>query len=90
MIADCNLYVLSQEYPPAIVDIDTYMDALAGADYNQNEVAAEQAVSSRECANAYARSRVTALTCASPGVRPRIRRGDDTLRAVAAPGRRID
>ena len=44
MISDCNKYVLSQEFPPAIVDIDEYIQTLDSDEYDQNSVAVEQAL----------------------------------------------
>lgn len=45
VISDCNKYVLSQEYPPPIVDINTYLVTLDSPDYDRNEMAVEQAFS---------------------------------------------
>ncbi len=45
MITDCNRYVLSQDYPPSIIDIDTYLSTMNSADFSKNEIAIEQAFS---------------------------------------------
>jgi len=45
MIADCNRYVLSQPLPMPIIDIDQYINRMDGNNYNQNEIAVEQALS---------------------------------------------
>jgi len=45
MIADCNRYVLSQPLPMPIIDIDQYIQTMDGPNYNQNEIAIEQALS---------------------------------------------
>src|SRR5690554_4075323 len=45
MIADCNRYVLSQPFPMPIIDIDQYIQTMDGPNYNQNEIAVEQALS---------------------------------------------
>jgi len=45
MIADCNRYVLSQPYPMPIIDIDQYIQTMDSSNYNQNEIAVEQALS---------------------------------------------
>lgn len=45
MIADCNRYVLSQPMPMPIIDIDQYIQTMDGPNYNQNEIAIEQALS---------------------------------------------
>ncbi len=45
MIADCNRYVLSQPLPMPIIDIDQYIQTMDGSNYNQNEIAIEQALS---------------------------------------------
>jgi len=45
MISDCNKYVLSQDYPPMIIDIDTYMSTMDSQDYDKNEIAVDQAFS---------------------------------------------
>lgn len=45
MIADCNRYVLSQPPPMPVIDIDQYILIMDGPNYNQNEMAVEQAMS---------------------------------------------
>jgi len=45
MISDCNKYVLSQDYPPIFIDIDTYMSIMDSTDYDKNEIAVDQAFS---------------------------------------------
>ncbi len=45
MITDCNRYVLSQDYPPSVIDIDSYLLTMDSADFAQNTVAIEQAFS---------------------------------------------
>lgn len=45
MIADCNRYVLSQPMPMPIIDIDQYILTMDSDNYNQNEIAIEQALS---------------------------------------------
>lgn len=45
MIADCNRYVLSQHFPIPVIDIDQYILTMDRANYNQNEMAVEQAMS---------------------------------------------
>ena len=45
MISDCNRYVLSQDYPPTIIDIDTYLSTMDSPEYDKNEIAVEQAFS---------------------------------------------
>ncbi len=45
MISDCNKYVLSEDYPAMIIDIDTYISTMDSTDYDKNEIAAEQAFS---------------------------------------------
>ena len=43
MIADCNRFVLSQEYPPTIIDVNEYIITMDSDAYNKNEIAIEQA-----------------------------------------------
>lgn len=43
MIADCNRYVLSQDYPQAIIDTNDYIIQMDSEDYHKNKLAAEQA-----------------------------------------------
>lgn len=45
LISDCNRYVLSEEYPPSIIDISTYIALMDSEDYDRNEIAVEQAFS---------------------------------------------
>ena len=45
LITDCNKYVLSQDYPPTIIDIDTYISTMDSSDYDKNEIAVDQAFS---------------------------------------------
>jgi hypothetical protein len=44
MMNDCNKYVLSQEYPPAIIHLDKYVTLLDSPGFDRNLVAIEQAV----------------------------------------------
>lgn len=43
LISDCNKYVLSQDYPPSIIDISTYLQIMDSADFARNHVAVDQA-----------------------------------------------
>lgn len=43
-LCDCNKYVLSQDPPPIIVDIETYIRTMDSDDYDRNEMAIEQAL----------------------------------------------
>ncbi|MET6999456.1 hypothetical protein [Chitinophaga defluvii] len=45
MISDCNKYVLSEEYMPEIIDINTYMLTMDTSSFSKNEAAIEQAFS---------------------------------------------
>jgi hypothetical protein len=45
MLDDCIKYVLSQPYPPKIIDIDDYLAQMATGDYDRNEIAIENALS---------------------------------------------
>lgn len=45
MIEDCIKYVLSQEYPPQIIDIDEYIDNMGTPDFDRNEYAVSDAIS---------------------------------------------
>ena len=45
MLDDCVKYVLSQPYPPQIIDIDDYLAQMATQDYDRNEIAIENALS---------------------------------------------
>ncbi|MBN1919134.1 MAG: hypothetical protein JW889_14610 [Verrucomicrobia bacterium] len=44
MMDDCVKYVLSEDYPLQIVDIDDYMTVLGNEDFDRNEVAVENAL----------------------------------------------
>lgn len=43
MIADCNRYVLSQEYPIPIINVNDYIIRMDTSTYDKNELAIEQA-----------------------------------------------
>ncbi len=43
LISDCNKYVLSQEFPPSIIDISTYLAQMDSADFARNQIAVDQA-----------------------------------------------
>lgn len=43
MIADCNRYVLSQDYPLTIIDVNQYILTMDTDTFNKNEIAVEQA-----------------------------------------------
>jgi hypothetical protein len=43
LISDCNKYILSQEFPPSIIDISTYLQMMDSADFARNHVAVDQA-----------------------------------------------
>lgn len=43
LISDCNKYVLSQEFPPSIIDISTYLQMMDSANFSRNHVAVDQA-----------------------------------------------
>lgn len=45
MITDCNRYVLSQEYPVPIIEIDSYLGTMDSPNFAKNEIAIEQAFS---------------------------------------------
>ncbi len=45
LISDCNKYVLSEDFPPSIIDISTYLFQMDSSSYNRNEIAIEQAFS---------------------------------------------
>lgn len=45
LINDCNKYVLSKEFPPAIIDIATYLSEMDSATFNKNSLAVNQAFS---------------------------------------------
>tara|TARA_R110001583_G_scaffold192755_1_gene359700 strand:+ start:993 stop:1562 length:570 start_codon:yes stop_codon:yes gene_type:complete len=39
LISDCNKYVLSQEFPPSIINIETYLTQMDSVDYSRNKIA---------------------------------------------------
>ena len=43
LISDCNKYVLSQDFPPSIIDISTYLNQMDSTDYSRNKIAVDQA-----------------------------------------------
>lgn len=45
LMNDCNKYVLSQEYPPAIIELGTYIAIMDSPGFDRNVVAIGQAVS---------------------------------------------
>ena len=45
MIADCNRYVLSQDFQPPIIDVNEYILVMDSDTYHKNDVAVEQAFS---------------------------------------------
>jgi len=45
LISDCNQYVLSEDFPPSIIDISTYLSQMDSGSYDRNEIAVEQAFS---------------------------------------------
>ena len=45
LISDCNKYVLSQDFPPVIIDISTYLSQMDSSSYDRSEIAVEQAFS---------------------------------------------
>lgn len=45
MVSDCNRCVLSQDYPPALVDIDSYMTTMDSTTFSRNEISIKQAFS---------------------------------------------
>lgn len=45
LISDCNKYVLSQEFPPSIIDISTYLALMDSPDFARNQIAVDQAFS---------------------------------------------
>lgn len=44
MMEDCIKYVLSQEYPPQIIDIDEYIDVMGSGDFDRNEFSVSDAI----------------------------------------------
>ena len=45
MMEDCIKYVLSQEYPPQIVDIDDYINVMGTSDFDRNEFSVTETIS---------------------------------------------
>ena len=45
LIEDCIKYVLSQEYPPQIIDIDEYIHLMEKSEFNRNEYVVSDALS---------------------------------------------
>lgn len=45
LISDCNKYVLSEEFPPSIIDISTYLAGMDSPDFARNQIAVDQAFS---------------------------------------------
>jgi len=45
LISDCNAHVLSEDFPPSIIDIATYLSQMESDSYDRNEIAVEQAFS---------------------------------------------
>lgn len=43
LIADCNRYILSQDYPLTIIDVNQYILTMDTDSYNKHEIAVEQA-----------------------------------------------
>lgn len=43
LISDCNKYVLSEEFPPAIIDISTYLAGMDSPNFTRNQIAVDQA-----------------------------------------------
>jgi len=43
MIADCNRYVLSEDYPLVIIDVNEYILTMDSDSYDKNDIAVEQA-----------------------------------------------
>ena len=44
MMEDCIKYVLSQEYPPQIVDIDDYINVMGTNEFDRNEFSVTEAI----------------------------------------------
>ena len=44
MIDDCVKYVLNEEYPVKIIDINEYIDTLSSSSFDRNQIAAENAM----------------------------------------------
>jgi len=45
LISDCNKHVLSEEFPPSIIDITTYLSQMDSSSYDRNDIDVEQAFS---------------------------------------------
>lgn len=45
LISDCNKYVLSEEFPPSIIDISEYISQMDTPDFTRNPLAVDQAFS---------------------------------------------
>lgn len=45
LISDCNKYVLSEEFPPSIIDISEYISQMDTPDFSRNHLAVDQAFS---------------------------------------------
>lgn len=45
LISDCNKYVLSEEFPPSIIDISELIAQMDSVNFSRNELAIDQAVS---------------------------------------------
>ncbi len=45
MMDDCIKYVLSQEYPPQIINIDDYINVMGSDDFDRNEYSVSDAIS---------------------------------------------
>lgn len=45
MMDDCIKYVLSQEYPPQIIDIDDYITVMGNVDFDRNEYSISDSIS---------------------------------------------
>lgn len=45
LISDCNKYVLSEEFPPSIIDISEYISLMDSSDFSNNHLAVDQAFS---------------------------------------------
>jgi hypothetical protein len=45
LISDCNKYVLSEDFPPSIIDISEYIALMDSANFARNELAVDQAFS---------------------------------------------
>lgn len=45
MMEDCIKYVLSQEYPPQIIDMDDYINIMGTEDFDRSEFSISDAIS---------------------------------------------